>query len=544
MPKITILDGARSIGGSKIHLQTQGMGILLDFGMNYKRWGEFYAEFLGPRSTRGINDLLLLGILPPLKGVYRDDVFPGDFNKDSFLQIELQVDAVFLTHAHKDHCQHIGLLQEDIPIYCSPLTAMIMKAMQDTGKNKLEDEMVYITKAKFYEEKKSSDGGEEKVEDKRRLKRGGEKIGKDIYIFGSKNPKMEQFFQTSPIQTPFSKPPSLTFISKLPSLVVARDKFNEKIEFRYFPVDHSIPGATAFAIQTDSGWIVYSGDLRLHGRNGPQTLSFLEAASSLKPLALIIEGTRLEEEKPKRISEDEVFENCLKEVKNAEGKLVVADFAPRNIERLLSFLHIARETNRKLCILTNDIYLLEVFDSVEGTNYLQEENLAIFEKVKDTRDNWEKKLKERHGGKFVKYSEIRENPGDYILCFSFFDINHMTDIICEEGGIYIYSSSEAYEEEQIFDFVRLKNWLDFLNLKPVGFTIEENSKNPIFPEGYHSSGHATKEDLFEIVRRIRPKYLIPVHTELEKPYEELRDITQIIWDDAKYTDLEVKIYGK
>jgi len=524
MPKITILDGARTIGGSKIHLQTEGVGILLDFGMNYKRWGEFYAEFLGPRSTRGINDLLLLGILPPLKGVYRDDVFPGDFNKNSFLQIELQVDAVFLTHAHKDHCQHIGLLREDIPIYCSPLTATIMKAMQDTAGSSLFDEMVYFARRKPGEENGILQSEK------------NWKIGKQVFIFGEKNDAVDEFWLRSPYAEKHR-------FEMRPLSLVEENKIND-IEFRYFPVDHSIPGATAFAFLTDYGWIVYTGDLRLHGRKGDLTDKFIEEVSSLQPLALIIEGTHLEEEKSKRTSEEEVYSKCLEVVKNAEGKLVVADFAPRNIERLISFLHIARETNRKLCILTNDIYLLEVFDSVEGTNYLQEENLAIFEKVKDTRDNWEKKLKERHGGKFVKYSEIRENPGDYILCLSFFDINHMTDIICEEGGIYIYSSSEAYEEEQIFDFVRLKNWLDFLNLKPVGFTIEENSKNPIFPEGYHSSGHATKEDLFEIVRRIRPKYLIPVHTELEKPYEELRDITQIIWDDAKYTDLEVKIYGK
>ena len=523
MPEITILDGARTIGGSKIHLQTGDVGIFLDFGMNYNKWGRYYEEFVGPRSARGINDLLVLKLLPPLKGVYRDDVFPGDFDKDSFLNIELQVDAIFLTHAHKDHCQHIGLLRENIPIYCSPLTAMIMKAMQDTGGSGLFDEMVYIGRRKPSNEN-------DRIEPER-----NKKFGKQVFILEEKNDAMEEFWHRSPYKE--------TYQFEMRPLLIAGDSINV-VKFRYFPVDHSIPGATAFAFLTDSGWIVYTGDLRLHGKKGFLTEKFIKEVSSLHPLALIIEGTHLEEEKSKRTSEEEVYSKCLEVVKNAEGKLVVADFAPRNLERLLSFLHIAKETNRKLCVLTNDIYLLEVFDSVEGTNYLQEDCLAIFEKVKDTRDYWEKKLKERHGGKFVNHSDIRKNPGDYILCLSFFDINHMTDIVCEDGGIYIYSSSEAYEEEQVFDFVRLKNWLEFLNLQPIGFAVDESSGKPTFPEGYHSSGHATKEDLIEIVKRIRPKYLIPVHTELENAYSELKDITKIVWNDEKFSDLEVKFYEK
>jgi len=33
MPSITIFDGARSIGGNKIFLESEGRGILLDFGI-------------------------------------------------------------------------------------------------------------------------------------------------------------------------------------------------------------------------------------------------------------------------------------------------------------------------------------------------------------------------------------------------------------------------------------------------------------------------------------------------------------------------------
>ncbi|MDI7250922.1 MAG: exonuclease, partial [Bacillota bacterium] len=43
---------------------------------------------------------------------------------------------------------------------------------------------------------------------------------------------------------------------------------------RWWPVDHSIPGAGAFGVQTPAGWVVYTGDLRLHGSRGHLTRAF------------------------------------------------------------------------------------------------------------------------------------------------------------------------------------------------------------------------------------------------------------------------------
>ena len=43
-------------------------------------------------------------------------------------------------------------------------------------------------------------------------------------------------------------------------------------------VDHSIYGATAYAVDTPAGWIVYSGDIRLHGAYGEKTRRFMSEA--------------------------------------------------------------------------------------------------------------------------------------------------------------------------------------------------------------------------------------------------------------------------
>jgi hypothetical protein len=44
-----------------------------------------------------------------------------------------------------------------------------------------------------------------------------------------------------------------------------------------FPVGHSIPGA--WGIETTSGWVIYSGDLRLHGKRADLTRRFIKEAA-------------------------------------------------------------------------------------------------------------------------------------------------------------------------------------------------------------------------------------------------------------------------
>lgn len=58
----------------------------------------------------------------------------------------------------------------------------------------------------------------------------------------------------------------------------------------------------------------------------------------------------------------------------------------------------------------------------------------------------------------------------------------------------MYSSSEAYDEEQKIDHLRLANWIEAFQMEHVGF--EE--------KGYHASGHITGPDLLKLVKAIRP----------------------------------------
>ena len=74
MVSLTFYGGVKEIGGNKILLQDGDIKIFLDFGMSFSKRGEFFEEFLTPRTANGIGDFLTMGLIPDIKGIYREDL--------------------------------------------------------------------------------------------------------------------------------------------------------------------------------------------------------------------------------------------------------------------------------------------------------------------------------------------------------------------------------------------------------------------------------------------------------------------------------------
>lgn len=120
--------------------------LFLDFGTNFKAESMFFDEFLGPRNIFGFWDLLCLDILPALRGLYRLDLeYPGTWDRYCSYPLyrETAVEGGLLSHAHFDHYGCISYLQEDIPVFSSLTTALVCKALQDTGGE--TDSRTYVT---------------------------------------------------------------------------------------------------------------------------------------------------------------------------------------------------------------------------------------------------------------------------------------------------------------------------------------------------------------------------------------------------------------
>jgi ribonuclease J len=466
MGKIVFFDGATEIGGTKLFVEVANEKFFFDFGLNYKRRGMYYEEFLNPRVANGIGDLYYLGLVPPLKGLYRKDLVQM-LNKNGSDNLgegseDLSVDAVFLSHAHFDHSAYISLLREELPVYASPATIAILKAMEESGNQKFENKMFEFKKRGTPSAKNEEKGTH------------NFNAFESAIIFGS------------------------TYV-------------------RGFSVDHSVRGSLGFVVESSEGTIVYTGDLRLHGKRSADTLNFAKNVRNSKPDCLIIEGTNLRQDSDGKEfwTEQRVFEEAY-EIFKKTNKLIVADFSIRDTDRLLTFLALSRVTGRKFVISLKDAYLLDKMKESVGDTpgledpdiyfYLEKHESGTYEEA-DYKRKWMKELLIKiPQNKLLKAEDIRANEGDFVITLRFFDLQELIDLKPSKGSSYIHSSSEAHSEEQEIDEWRMDNWLQKFNLYP-RFHV-------------HASGHAKKDDLFKIVDEIDPKVIIPVHTEHPEIYLE------------------------
>ncbi len=487
--KITVYDGAATIGGNKIHVEENGRGIFLDFGMNFAKYGKYFAEFLNERSVRGIHDLIHLNLIPRLN-IYRKDLIPSDLDVSAYPKPDVQ--AVLLSHAHLDHCGNIALLKDRIPVVASPVSVAILKAMRDVSSSGTGSEIAYFTVR-------------EPADDDRVVKSTPTKVpyrGRDFVCTDKVSESLFDFVCNRPGQE------SRNARKLEPGNICQIDEYDLPFDIKAYEVDHSIYGASAYVLYGDSA-IAYTGDIRVHGKHAKKSREFVREARSAS--VLIIEGTRAGRGEDISESEEIVFQKCLNAVEESHG-LIIADFSPRNFERLDTFKEIADKTERQLVVTAKDAYMLHAIECVDGVCRM--DDAGIYRELKERKDKYEELVaEEKWGDAYVDPFEIRRNPESYILCFSFHDMKHLLDIK-PDGGAYIYSSSEAFSEEQEFDFLRLYNWLREFNLKVYGFkmVLKDGRLAPEFVRGYHASGHASKGDLRWIIEQVDPDVIIPVHT--------------------------------
>ena len=128
MTEFSFYGGVNEIGGNKIRISGKDTSFLFDFGLAFNRANDFSLEFLA--IINGILDFVALGLLPWIKGIYRED-----YLRHSGLSYDKEpaVDGVFISHAHVDHAAYIHHLREDMPIYLSEESLFILKALEDTG---------------------------------------------------------------------------------------------------------------------------------------------------------------------------------------------------------------------------------------------------------------------------------------------------------------------------------------------------------------------------------------------------------------------------
>lgn len=169
MTSLTFYGGVGEIGGNKILLADADKNVFLDFGINFGREKKYYEPpYLQPRNER---HLLGLGILPDLKGIYKND------------ENEPWVDAILISHPHLDHYGYIKYVKDDIPIICGETTKTLIIAKEV-----------------------SSSGASSGYQIANLTKSRGVEIFKDFITFRTNNPPSETPINFTPVHVDHSVP--------------------------------------------------------------------------------------------------------------------------------------------------------------------------------------------------------------------------------------------------------------------------------------------------------------------------------------------------
>lgn len=470
MVKLTFYGGVNEIGGNKILLEDNGTKIFLDFGMSFTQAGKFFSEFLQPRKCNGIGDFLEFGLLPDLKGLYRQDYLRHMGRKPE----DTDFQGLLLTHAHADHAAYIHHLRTEIPIFCSESTYAILKAINDTARSGFAELTELVRSFETYVNKKGN------VSKKVRNRH------PDII-----EPRQFHLFK-------FGKKFKIDDIEVIP-----------------FNVDHSLPGATGFIIHTSSGTIVYTGDFRFHGRRGEKTEEFIHSCVKEKPNVLIIEGTRIDEKSSMKEAD---VESEVSAIASKSKGLTVCNWPVRDTDRMISFLNAARKAGKTLAIDLKQAYVIDQLRKCKDEIVLPketDENLTIYAMRKTwglVGSDWDKRVihadyerwERRYLETAINYTIVRDRQKDFMFFCNNFELKELIDLQPVKGSVYIKSVCEPFDIEMEIDWQRVKNWIKHFNMH-------------LYKT--HVSGHASGPQLKEFVRTVKPKLLIPVHTEKAKVYK-------------------------
>ena len=283
----------------------------------------------------------------------------------------------------------------------------------------------------------------------------------------------------------------------------------DKIVVTPYFVSHSAPDAYMFLIKCDTRWILHTGDFREHGYRGKGLMQVIDSiVSRLKIDVLVTEGTMLSREDARLMSENELKNKAVAMIDGFKSIFVMC--SSMDADRMASFYQAAMS---KKMMFVVDGYQWKVLEKIENT--LGEKN-GIY-----------RFPKRRYFAKHME--EIRtasKTNGFLMMVRNNNRIRKFIDTIYPEldstKTCFIYSQFQGYImkghpafQQQTYDFVNSHDW-----------TLEH----------LHTTGHASRETLTEVCKKVNPKLaIIPIHRKAKSDFRKL-DLPQELKDKVHTTD--------
>ena len=265
-----------------------------------------------------------------------------------------------------------------------------------------------------------------------------------------------------------------------------------------FSVDHSIYGSQAFLIEAEGKSVLYSGDLRLHGRKPGMHRSLIEAVRNRTVDVLLMEGTHIAHSNHRGQDEFEVEDEITHHIKAAPG-LVLASFSPQHVDRLVGFFRATMKADR---IFIADAYTAFIMHLIASETPIprpeSSEHVRVFF-PKFFEESFRRKKLETFFSLMsparIGMDEIRSNPTRFVVLFRPSMVVSDFDGRLPELSRCLYSRWSGYLEQTEWQTTKMK--------------LQEVSGDLIEA---HTSGHIYHDDIIEFVGQINAKSVIPIHT--------------------------------
>ncbi len=289
-----------------------------------------------------------------------------------------------------------------------------------------------------------------------------------------------------------------------------------------YPVDHSVFDSMAFLIEGDDKRVLYTGDLRFHGRK-PWMAAKLVSEVRRRPInALIIEGTRLGARGGEpNSSEQDICVQLEADFRKAP-RIVLGMYSPLNLDRFVSYFKAACASGRTLVIDPYQAFVLHLVGSQTKVPSAPRKNLRLllpprFQESRAARllrnSAWESAEKSFP----ISVEDIAKAPSRYVVLFRASMQRWLWSDRIPDQATCIFSYWPGYLQEKRMQDLRAAI------LRENGVLLER-----------HASGHAHPTHLKSFVRYLLPNLLVPVHTKAPHEWQKLYPRTVLVQDGEKF----------
>jgi len=269
----------------------------------------------------------------------------------------------------------------------------------------------------------------------------------------------------------------------------------EPFRITSFLMDHSAFGSSSLLIEVEGKRILYSGDLRGHGRKKALFWALPRKVEHID--CMLMEGSTLGGRHHIGFdSEDDVEKGFVEHFSSNHTTFVLA--AGGNIDRTVSLYRACKRRQKTLVI---DLYQYSLLTSVKpfapGLPPHSNDHLRVFFVM-----NQKERLKEFGRSDIlsvaepleIKLDEIFKQQSKMVLRLSNTMMGKIANKMPHQGDMeFIYSMWQGY--------------------------LDRDPRMAEFPRNYgcewtsiHTSGHAWREDLQKLTQKIAPDMLVPIHT--------------------------------